>query len=64
MNCPLCNVPMIRGDKLECATGNARKFICPKCRAWHWQQEAIHDPNFRPLRRTLENLGRLAEASV
>lgn len=29
---------MIRGVLLECRAGNAQKFICPKCRAHHWQQ--------------------------
>ena len=61
MNCPLCAVPMIRGDVQECRTGNARKFIYPKCRAWQWQPIEVRDANFNPLRETMQ---RLAAAAI
>ena len=62
MNCPSCDAPgMIVGEKMECRTGNAQKFICRKCRAWHWQQITFGEGgmNFRPVRETINRLATL-----
>jgi len=52
---------MIVGEKMECRTGNAQKFICRKCRAWHWQQITFGEGgmNFRPVRETINRLATL-----
>ena len=54
MNCPNCDVPMIPGQVMKCATGDARQFICRKCCGKFWQQTTVAPSreNFgsRPLR--------------
>jgi transposase-like protein len=53
MNCPACNVPMIRGEKMPCRTGDAQKFVCPRCRKWQWQQiSTAAEIHFRPVAET------------
>ena len=64
MNCPNCDVPMIAGAVMQCATGDARQFICRKCSGKFWQQTSLapHRENFgsRPLREIQQRLAAVA----
>lgn len=53
MTCPNCpqTVQMVPVMTMECRTGNAQLYRCPKCAARHWQQVTdVVGFNFRSLK--------------
>ena len=40
MNCPKCNTPTVKLSVVQCATGNAERRGCPRCRGIWYQQMA------------------------
>lgn len=40
MNCPKCKTPTVKLSVVQCATGNAERRGCPRCRGIWYQQLA------------------------
>ena len=40
MNCPKCKTPTVKLSVVQCATGNAERRGCPRCRGIWYQQMA------------------------